>query len=409
MCRIKLNLLAAVGVLGSLTLATGDAFAQEGPKLPIAPALQTATPPRPAIPSIIQKYTVAPANAADTPWSPAEASGTAPRLNFRKQDGSFLHMLPTLQGRAALKAAQNATTQNATTPNKLQSTDDPDDPDDPASGSGSGSGGPVLYHGGPIMPIVTVYPIWWAPATLQTGAAAGFSPLYSTLTLYLGAWFSQGHEASGLLTQYYQTINGVTSFYQNVGWLGGYYVDTRPLPASGCSDPATPGNCITDAQMEVEIWNVMHLNGWTPGFNKVFILYTPNGEGTCYSPGICSGSGQQYCGYHSAFGPDGSPYIYAIIPFADPAGCLAGDVSPNGDPYADSAVQTSSHEISESATDPLGTAWWDQYGNEVADLCNDEVNDTWANNTASDMMNGWVFQIQALWSNHFGGCVQLTP
>src|SRR5260370_4637021 len=42
--------------------------------------------------------------------------------------------------------------------------------------------------------------------------------------------------------------------------LAGVFVDNSPYPASGCTDIATPGNCITDAQIQAEIRKVIALD-----------------------------------------------------------------------------------------------------------------------------------------------------
>lgn len=67
--------------------------------------------------------------------------------------------------------------------------------------------------------------------------------------------------------------------------LAGVAVDNAPYPASGCSDTATPGNCIIDAQIQAEMQRVMTLLGWTSEPNKVFLLYTSSGEGSCFDTG----------------------------------------------------------------------------------------------------------------------------
>jgi hypothetical protein len=46
--------------------------------------------------------------------------------------------------------------------------------------------------------------------------------------------------------------------------------------------------------------------------------------------------------------------------------CGSGN-SPNGDPAADSTINVISHEANEKITDPLGSARFDQRGNEIGD------------------------------------------
>ena len=93
------------------------------------------------------------------------------------------------------------------------------------------------------------------------------------------------------------------------------------------------------------------------------------------APGVNETSGflTQYCGWHT-YGTYGSTNIkYAFI--GDAAGPRLGNCaqqtgkSPNGDPGVDAMVSVMSHELEESASDPLLNAWYDSSGNENADKC----------------------------------------
>jgi hypothetical protein len=181
----------------------------------------------------------------------------------------------------------------------------------------------------------------------------------------------------------------------SAGGLGGVAVDTSPYPASGCTDTFTPGNCITDAQIQSEIKKVMTAKGWTGGLNNIFLLYTSSGEGSCFDAGGSSCAYKQYCGYHGFIG--GSPnIIYANIPFGDLSACSLGPVaqpSPNGNPVADAVTNTASHEITEAITDPLLDAWFTTAGNEIGDLCNFNFGtNTWGN--ANQKWNGVRYELQ---------------
>jgi hypothetical protein len=69
---------------------------------------------------------------------------------------------------------------------------------------------------------------------------------------------------------------------------------------------------------------------------------------------------------------------YALIP--DPtqkcSSCNGGltvygdTVTPNGDMSADTITDDITHELSETVTDPNGSAWYTKSGEEDADLCN---------------------------------------
>jgi hypothetical protein len=63
--------------------------------------------------------------------------------------------------------------------------------------------------------------------------------------------------------------------------------------------------------------------------------------------------------------------LYAAMPYdaAYPGACTNGTKSPNNDVGADAEVNTLAHEIEETTTDGMGTAWWDHRGYENADKC----------------------------------------
>ena len=267
--------------------------------------------------------------------------------------------------------------------------------------------GPLVYHsGGSIMSTTVVYAILWVPSTLQTGVATGVTGKYpSTQVLALADYM--GHGLGSNNTQYYQTTSS-TTYVQNKGGLGGFYVDTNPYPASGCTDTATPGACVTDAQVQTEISNVMSTNGWTPGINKIFMLFTSYGEGSCFGS---SCSYTSFCAYHSYFGSTSSPVIYANIPYGVPALCqVSGTPAPSGDATADTAASAASHELTESITDPLLNAWYTAQGNEIGDLCayNYGTN-RWDSGNANQMWNGDFYELQMEFDNLTGTCVQSGP
>jgi hypothetical protein len=136
--------------------------------------------------------------------------------------------------------------------------------------------GPLLYNGGPVMtggPQGTnFYIIYWLPAKLQNGGSTSMSAHYMQIQKDLIHDY-QGHDIGSNNTQYYQTVSGVTTYIES-RWYNYYtYVDTNAYPASGCTDIYTPGNCITDAQIQTEIQRVMKLEGWTGGIQRIFLLY----------------------------------------------------------------------------------------------------------------------------------------
>jgi len=268
---------------------------------------------------------------------------------------------------------------------------------------------PLIYHaGGPVMTRgATFYAILWVPAHLQNGAATSMSPGYQNLMKRLLVDYG-GHGIANMNTEYYQTIGGRTTYIQSTGRLGGSYVDTSAYPASGCSDALTPGNCITDAQIQAEITKVKNLNGWTTGFDKMYLLFTSSGEGSCAGFGCAY---TDYCAYHGYYGSASNPTIYANMPYGDPAHCqISGVPSPNNNAAADDTMTAASHEMSEAITDPELNAWYDSSGFENGDECAYIYGtNTWDAGKANQSWNGHFYELQEEWSNHDNACEQVGP
>jgi len=275
--------------------------------------------------------------------------------------------------------------------------------------------GVLSYHGGPIMSGNNFYAIFWIPAHLQNGQSTTLTSKYQLLAEQMLSDYPY-HGISNNSTQYYSSINGVTKYFVGTGGLAGYDVDTNPYPASGCHDSVTPSNCITDAQLQAEISRVMTLRGWTPGLNKMFIVFTSTGEGSCTDNSSSTCAYTSYCAYHGYFGSTTTPTIYANMPYANPTYCYAssnGQHAPSGDVPSDANVNVTSHEITEANTDPESNAWWDSAnGEEIGDLC------AWNFGTAdwnsglapaNQNWNGHYFDLQLEYNNHTAACVKIGP
>lgn len=209
----------------------------------------------------------------------------------------------------------------------------------------------VTYHGGPINTETQIFTIYWKPPTLQTGAATSIPASYIKVLQHMLGNYA-GHAIANINTQYFQIVSGVTSYHSGLGRLGGTFTDTAAYPASGCSDSFTPGNCINDTQIRNEVAKVMSIKGWTPGFNKIYLLFTSSGEGSCMSSASTSCAYVQYCAYHGFFGSATNPVIYGNEPFGNNSICQVAGPLPNAG-TSDSAATAARHEVSEATTDPL--------------------------------------------------------
>jgi hypothetical protein len=260
----------------------------------------------------------------------------------------------------------------------------------PNSAPGSGS---LYYNGGPIMPTSKVYTIFWQPSgyTLPAGYADNLNQYFKDLQADNGKNTNTYVNA----TQYYQVNpDGTKTYVQNKTTFGGTTIDTNPLPptdvvncpdipfaASGspAGNQSATADCVTDDQLHEEISNVIKAKGWPVNNQTEFFVFTAPNIGTCF-PAIGVGNAtvplcsyEYFCAYHSAYfdstiNPN-SQIIYSNMPFAaetygNPVTCDLGEY-PNNNP-SDPEISITSHEHSESITDPFGTGWWDSNPNDAS-------------------------------------------
>jgi hypothetical protein len=270
--------------------------------------------------------------------------------------------------------------------------------------------GQLAYHGGPVMRAASnAYAIFWEPPTLQNGDPAYVDPDYNRL---VKQYFKDlgGTGLNENSTQYYQVVGGNTQHIKNVATLAGSWVDTAAYPASGCSDPYTPGNCLTDAQIRAEVTHAQAVNGWSASGTNVFFVFTAKGEGSCFGvSGSCAFT--TYCAYHGSFGAS----IYANMPYGTSKphairnSCTRAFYFP-GNVDADIEVNIVSHEQIEATTDPYLNAWYDSSGQEIGDLCvyNYGTKDE-DGGLANQLWNGHFYLMQMEWDNAQAACVQEGP
>ncbi|HKT40190.1 MAG TPA: hypothetical protein VJR48_17595 [Ktedonobacterales bacterium] len=276
-----------------------------------------------------------------------------------------------------------------------------------------GAGVPLTYHGkGKVMQAQEIsYAIFWEPSNLQNGNATQVSPTYnSLLKQYFGDVGGNGLYNNN--TQYYQVVSGTKKFIINKSSFGGAWVDTSAYPASGCSDSATPGNCVTDLQIQAEVAKAISTKGWSAGLTHMFFVFTSKGEGSCFDGSSTTCAFTDYCAYHNYYtNVSGHPVIYANMPYTGTslAGCGVSK-SPNNDFDADSTINVTSHEQMEAVTDPRLNAWYESSGAEIGDKC------AWNFGTlsfdggkANENWNGHFYILQQEWDNSTGGCVQARP
>jgi hypothetical protein len=263
---------------------------------------------------------------------------------------------------------------------------------------------PLTYHGGPVLHSNKPYAIYWIPAGRVIPKS--FQGSANNFFTNLAADSFKNTNAYSVEEQFGDSAGFVTSDVA----FGGSTVDTTPLPANGCSYP-TVAVCLTDAQLQTEINNVITAKGWprgTAGRAPIYFLFTPPNVGSCFDSTATSCAFRDYCAYHSFFGTGTGTTIYANHPFLYKwSGCDPVN-SPNGDSF-DAVASAVAHEHRESMTDPLLNAWFDSSGNEGSDKCNFNFGAALGNNgigNYNQIINGDQYWQQMEWSNRGLVCLQ---
>lgn len=261
------------------------------------------------------------------------------------------------------------------------------------------------YRGGPVMHQPTIYPIFWLPdgyhfhAPNNANSDDTYEGLVTQFLTDLG-----GSDLSGLLTQYYDRHGHISGQLD----IGDGIVDTTPFP----DDRGSVSRPLLNSDIKAEILSDASDESWQNNQGETeFVVYTPYDLQVCtdpvpgraqsctYRPGIKNGR----CGYHSYFTDQSQRYIFAVI--TDGASfChawqnrITDDTAPNGDVYADIAVDVTSHELFESFTDPYLNAWAATIDDEIGDKCSSFIGPI-DDNGGDILLNGDEYIVQKEWSN----------
>ena len=275
----------------------------------------------------------------------------------------------------------------------------------------------LLYWGGPVMATNTTYAIYWLGSA--GSVSSGYESIINGFFSNLAAAQNSTSNVYAVDTQYYGPSGTHIANQSSVGAPA--VVDTANGIPNDCSAEYAftgvnvSGGCVTDQDIADEVARMIQANGWTPGPNALFFVFTPNNVGSCFdsSSGQCAYT--YYCAYHSSY-TDGSgrDVLYANMPYSlnsgAPGACDSGQ-DPNGDQAADDTVNLVSHEHNEAITDPLGNAWYDSSGNEIGDKCAWNFGSgPWPSTGASSSsqynqtIGAGNYYVQQEWSNASGGC-----
>jgi hypothetical protein len=251
----------------------------------------------------------------------------------------------------------------------------------------------MVYHGGPIV--------------------AGPANLY---VVYYGSFTAKQHSILDTFLQHVggsQAFNVVTEYYDSQG----QYIQNafNYDPATDSYDDAySMGTTLSGNYFETALLHNAVAGGHLPADAKGIYILT-------ISPDVKLPD-NVWCAYH-AFTPEiiaGAEVTYAIAPDPPAGGILGGcsgnlaiyhdTVSPNFDMGMDSVADSLIHELGETVTDPLISAWFTFTGQEMADVCNFNYGPTYPapnGSHANAKFGNRDYLVQQLWSMESPvGCVQ---
>jgi hypothetical protein len=234
----------------------------------------------------------------------------------------------------------------------------------PGAGLATGN---MTYHGGPVQHVQKVFTIFWNPGGFPAGYQSTINQFVQDLN---------GTTYYGINTQY---SDGTGTISPTV-LFGGTWLDTVN---------AFPETALSYSDLLAEVDRAKAANGWTSDANSYFQVYTP--------AGITSSAGGGICGLHWFANPAIGQILFPQ------AGCFPSAPYPNGS-TVDAAINVSSHEIFETVTDPLGSAWYFMNtAGEIGDECNFNFGPRGVNG-ANITLNAHPYVVQQEWSNAVSGC-----
>lgn len=229
-----------------------------------------------------------------------------------------------------------------------------------SKGPGASSSVDMTLHGGDILAANKTMAIFWGSWGSPGDIISGID------TFFLG-WGGSG--MAGDSTEYHGTTNGnVTAGSTYLG----HTIDSS----------SAPKRALTTSGAVTEACKIVNNN---PDPNAVYFIYTSTGAGHA-----------SYCAWHSWGNcSNGAPIQVAYMPnITGLSGC-----NPNSDVTSQSEglaalANVTSHELSETITDPRGGGWFDASNGENGDKC------AWSFHNDVNLSNGSRWKLQMEWSNN---------
>jgi hypothetical protein len=230
----------------------------------------------------------------------------------------------------------------------------------------------LTYYGGPIIPNVKVYAVYW-------GSTVAFQS-------HLNDFYTQIPNSSymDMLTEYNTPTQQIGH-----GSFGGATVIT----------PSHTGTRLQDADIQAELSAQMDAGHIPPsdGVNNLYMIHFPPGV-AIVAPDGQSESCVQFCAYHGTYKKGSTLVYYGIHPDLAQSGCNqgCGTSSPQ-----ENTTSVASHEMVEAITDAevglatqvgMPLAWYNTQQGEIGDICNGKQGHVGA------------FTVQLQWSNRQNKC-----
>lgn len=357
----------------------------------------------------------------------AVSLGAAPALAVIAKTGSghYVSYQPTLSGaQRARRLARSAPAASAPTYR-------------PCSSSEAAC---LLYEGGPVMRTTTLTPVFWNPGGLSLEYPAGYETEIDQFIEGLAAESGAEGNFFSILTQYYEESAGVKHYVAYAVTAGKPQIDANALPTGSgerCTDPySSSRRCVTDLGVRNELKRLIAERELPAGLGQEYIVFFPSGVDSCFDEAGTECSGSAYCGYHGTItGVGGGQEIqYVNEPdnaAADPestGSCSMEEAAKTTFTAAYATVNTTSHEISESVTDPeVGVeeegrerlSWYDskevphtgtEYG-EIGDMCawefrqgTEAAGTSTPQGASNQTIDGRPYLLQDEWDNQHSTC-----